>query len=107
MKETLFDSSRVELFSPQPIVRLCIQIGNLSFIFSFDKTFQNNLHPQVNLRREKFVKEVMEDFYTIWSKRRRENEKQTDDRLLKRLRVALLFWLISFVITLIWFTFSP
>jgi hypothetical protein len=35
------------------------------------------------------------------------NEKEEAYRLLKRLKIAFLFWLVFFVVTVIWFTNSP
>jgi hypothetical protein len=47
----------------------------------------------------------MEDVYTAW---RQPDEKGKDAyRLLKKLKIALLVWLLSFIMTAIWFTYSP
>jgi hypothetical protein len=48
----------------------------------------------------------MEEVYTAWSGQSDEKNKDAH-RLLKKLRIALLFWLLSFIITIIWFTNSP
>jgi hypothetical protein len=34
-------------------------------------------------------------------------QKDDDNRLLKKLRMALLFWFVSLILTIIWFSFSP
>jgi hypothetical protein len=36
-----------------------------------------------------------------------EEQKNDDNRLLKKLKIALVFWLVSQIITIIWFTNSP
>ncbi len=46
----------------------------------------------------------MEQLRSFWNSRNGDND---DHRLLKRLRMALLFWLVSFIVTAIWFTTSP
>jgi hypothetical protein len=48
----------------------------------------------------------MDNLYSAWGKSNEEN-KDGAHRLLKKLKMALLFWLISFIITIIWFTNSP
>lgn len=47
---------------------------------------------------------IMEQLRSFWNSRNGDND---DHRLLKRLRMALLFWLVSFIVTAIWFTTSP
>jgi len=34
-------------------------------------------------------------------------EKESGMRMLKRLRILLILWLLSFIATVIWFTISP
>jgi hypothetical protein len=49
----------------------------------------------------------MENLYTAWPKRMNEEEiKRSKHRLLKRLRIALLVWLVSFIATVIWFSYA-
>jgi hypothetical protein len=48
----------------------------------------------------------MDNLYSALGKPN-EEDKDEAHRLLKKLRLALLFWLISFIITIIWFTTSP
>jgi hypothetical protein len=50
--------------------------------------------------------EIMEKLYTAWPGQPDEKDKNAT-RLLKKLRIALLFWLLSFIVTIIWFTNSP
>ena len=37
----------------------------------------------------------------------RNNEKDSARRVLKRLRILLLIWLLSFIATIIWFSLGP
>jgi hypothetical protein len=48
----------------------------------------------------------MEELYTAWSQQPDERDKDAH-RLLKKLRIALVVWLLSFIVTAIWFTYSP
>ncbi|HEY0652665.1 MAG TPA: hypothetical protein VGD65_06035 [Chryseosolibacter sp.] len=49
----------------------------------------------------------MNSFFSIFQNGPMRPDKDDDNRLLKKLRLALLFWFISLVITAIWFSFSP
>ncbi|MFZ6014184.1 MAG: hypothetical protein ACOYXT_27830 [Bacteroidota bacterium] len=49
----------------------------------------------------------MENIYSTWNDNSREDENNSSRRLLKKLRIALLIWLASFVATMIWFYFTP
>jgi hypothetical protein len=49
----------------------------------------------------------MNNFFSIFQAGPLRPEKDDDNRLLKKLRIALLFWLVSLVVTIIWFSFSP
>ena len=49
----------------------------------------------------------MNDFYSIFHGRTGKQGRDDDNRLLRKLRLALLFWLITMIITIIWFTNSP
>jgi hypothetical protein len=49
----------------------------------------------------------MENFYPTMPGRPNEEEKEHNHRLLRKLRIALLFWLVSLIITIIWFSYSP
>jgi hypothetical protein len=46
----------------------------------------------------------MNDNYAAWQMQLNEEEKNSAKRLLKRLRIALIIWLIIFIITIAWFT---
>src|SRR5688500_8710378 len=49
----------------------------------------------------------MQNLYSIWpGGMNEEHNKRSTNRLLKRLRIALLIWLLSFIATVIWFSFS-
>jgi len=48
----------------------------------------------------------MDNLYSAFGKPNEEIKNEAH-RLLKKLRLVLLFWLISFIITIIWFTNSP
>lgn len=50
---------------------------------------------------------VMQDLYSTWPHRNNEEDKRSNHRLLRRLRIALLVWLISFIATVIWFSYTP
>jgi hypothetical protein len=45
----------------------------------------------------------MEELYTAWGQQ--PDEKERNHRLLKKLKIALLVWLLSFIMTAIWFTY--
>jgi hypothetical protein len=49
----------------------------------------------------------MQNFYSALPEGTNENDKKSSNRLLKRLRIALLIWLISFIATVIWFSYTP
>ncbi|HEY0742233.1 MAG TPA: hypothetical protein VGD40_12255 [Chryseosolibacter sp.] len=49
----------------------------------------------------------MNNFFSVFQNGSVKPDKDDDNRLLKKLRIALVFWFISFVITIIWFTLSP
>lgn len=49
----------------------------------------------------------MQHLPTTWHEQMNdEKNKRSTHRLLKRLRIALIVWLISFVATVIWFTYT-
>jgi hypothetical protein len=48
----------------------------------------------------------MEELYTAWNQQQGEKDKDAL-RLLRKLKIALLVWLLSFIITAIWFSYSP
>jgi hypothetical protein len=48
----------------------------------------------------------MNDSYSVWQMHLNEEEKNSAKRLLRRLRIALIVWVIVFLITLIWFSLS-
>src|SRR5690606_7412663 len=48
----------------------------------------------------------MQAIYTTWQNGMNEDRKRSRYRLLKRLRIALLIWLLSFIITVIWFSYA-
>jgi hypothetical protein len=35
------------------------------------------------------------------------NDKESAKRMLKKLRILLIIWLIAFIVTIIWFSVSP
>jgi hypothetical protein len=47
-----------------------------------------------------------EDSYSAWQMYLNEEEKNSAKRLLRRLRIALIVWVIVFLVTLIWFTLT-
>jgi hypothetical protein len=49
----------------------------------------------------------MENVYSTLPGRPNQEDKDSDHRLLRKLKLALLFWLISLIATIIWFTYSP
>lgn len=49
----------------------------------------------------------MENFYSALPDGMNEEDKRSKNRLLKRLKIALLIWLISLVATIIWFSLTP
>jgi hypothetical protein len=50
----------------------------------------------------------MENLYSAWPEDSKEdNRNEQAYRLLRKLKYALLFWLVSFIVTIIWFTNSP
>jgi hypothetical protein len=49
----------------------------------------------------------MEHLYSPWREQLNDEDKKADNRLLRKLKIALLFWLVSLIITIIWFTNSP
>ena len=48
----------------------------------------------------------MEQLSTAWNQQPDEKDKDAL-RLLRKLKIALLVWLLSFILTAIWFTYSP
>jgi len=48
----------------------------------------------------------MGDYYSALQMHIDEEEKKSARRLLRRLRIALLIWLVCFLLALIWFSFS-
>jgi hypothetical protein len=48
----------------------------------------------------------MNNFFSV-SQGGTQPQKDDDNRLLKKLRLALLFWFVSLILTIIWFSFSP
>jgi hypothetical protein len=48
----------------------------------------------------------MENIYSAWQQNPN-GEGNNAHRWLRRLRIALVFWLVSFILTVIWFTNSP
>lgn len=48
------------------------------------------------------VEGVMENIYPTHSERLRHRNGEPDLRLLKKLRIALMIWSVSFILTLIW-----
>jgi hypothetical protein len=48
----------------------------------------------------------MDNLYSAWPDGTNEETKRAS-RLLKRLRIALIVWLISFIGTVIWFSYAP
>lgn len=49
----------------------------------------------------------MENIYSTWQGAPNEEDKNDAYRLLRKLRLALLFWLVSFIMTIVWFSYSP
>lgn len=49
---------------------------------------------------------LMKNLYTSLPDSFNEEHKRNFNRLLRRLRLALLIWLISFIATVIWFTYA-
>jgi hypothetical protein len=48
----------------------------------------------------------MGNLYSAWPDGTDEEDKNSSNRLLKKLKVALLIWLISFIAAIIWFSFA-
>jgi hypothetical protein len=48
----------------------------------------------------------MNDHYLAWQMHLNEEEKNSAKRLLRRLRIALIVWVVVFIITMIWFLLS-
>ena len=65
------------------------------------------MHQRVNQGGLSAVNRGMSNFFSMFQNAPIRPDKDDDNRLLKKLRIALLFWFISFVITIIWFSFSP
>lgn len=50
----------------------------------------------------------MENLYSAWPENSNEDNKHEEAyRLLRKLKYALVFWLVAFLVTIIWFTNSP
>ncbi len=49
----------------------------------------------------------MKNVYPTWPGSEGGNENDHDHRLLRKLKFALLFWFVSFLLTLLWFSYSP
>jgi hypothetical protein len=47
----------------------------------------------------------MANLYSVWPDETDNERKRSTNRLLRRLRIALLIWLISFLATVIWFSY--
>lgn len=47
----------------------------------------------------------MSNLSPAWPDETNEDYKRSTNRLLRRLRIALVIWLISFLVTLIWFSY--
>jgi hypothetical protein len=62
---------------------------------------------QTNSYASNTVIKVMEDLYHSFLNSGKQNEKESANRLLKRLRLILIAWLVSFVASVLWFSFSP
>jgi hypothetical protein len=60
--------------------------------------YKNNIDLCTDLR--------MNDTYSAWQMHLNEEEKNSAKRLLRRLRIALIIWVIVFIITIIWFSLS-
>jgi hypothetical protein len=67
----------------------------------------NIVHLKVNQEAISDVFKVMNSFFSIFQTSPARPERGDDNRLLKKLRLALLFWFISFIVAIIWFSFSP
>jgi len=65
------------------------------------------MHPQTNSGALNTVIEFMEDLYHSFSNSGKQNEKESANRLLKKLRLILIAWLVSFLASALWFSFSP
>ena len=48
----------------------------------------------------------MDNFYTAWQMQLNEDEKNSAKRQLRRLKIALIIWIVFFILTLIWFSLS-
>ena len=64
------------------------------------------MHVPVNSEKGITVIVVMEDLYHALTSLSNQDIKQSVLRKLKRLRILLMLWLVSFVVSLIWFYFS-
>lgn len=49
----------------------------------------------------------MQEFYSSCPNEANDEDRRASFRLLRRLRVALLVWLLAFIATVIWFSYSP
>ena len=49
----------------------------------------------------------MEDLYHTFLNSQKQNDKASAHRKLRRLRNLLIIWLVSFLATMLWFSFSP
>ena len=65
--------------------------------------------PFVNSFNTIIVIVVMEDLYHPHSlvDQANQHDKVTANRTLKKLRIILILWIVSFVASIVWFSFSP
>jgi len=49
----------------------------------------------------------MEDLYHTFLNSQKHHDKESANRKLRRLRFLLIMWLVSFLVSMLWFSFSP
>lgn len=64
------------------------------------------VHHQENHKAAPAVKSSMRNTYSILPEGREDDHRQDDFRLLKKLKVALIFWMVSFLMVVFWYTSS-
>lgn len=47
----------------------------------------------------------MDELYQTYTKRPKQDDKESANRTLKKLRILLILWLVSFVLVLVWSSF--
>lgn len=72
-----------------------------------NKTFWQPNASLMTSERYIVITPAMQDLYSTWPDGTNEEHKRSIRRLLRRLRIALFIWLISFIATVIWFSYSP